>query len=128
MIDDEIFVFNKLKEKIREVYGDTIYLTNKQANGVAPKFPAVSIRQIGNTVNNIASTFNSIELASNTTYTVEVCSNTDKKEKQVKEIISVINDEFTLIGYTRIFCEPVNSYDTDLYRMICRFQNTIIIK
>ena len=128
MIDNESIVFNKISTEVRKKY-KTAYVIGTEITSTPPKFPAVSIIQIDNSVKDRYMTFVKIENVVREEYKVEVYSNlTEKKEKQTKEITAYISDLFESLGYKRTFCQSVDNADATIDRRISRFVNENICK
>jgi hypothetical protein len=60
-------------------------------------------------------------------YEVNVYSNKTKgKKTECKEIISLIDKEMTLVGFTRIMLQPIpNMDDATIYRMTARYRAVV---
>ena len=121
MIDKENEIFQKVAQRLHEKYS-VIYVIGSELTNTPPKFPAVSLVQTNNAVNNGYSTFESLENVVREDYKAEVYSNLESgKEAQTKEITSVISDVMKEIGYERTFCEPIVNNDSTIHRRMSRF-------
>ena len=121
MIDKESEVFKAISEGLRKKYTN-IYVVGTDLTTTPPKFPAVSFTQTNNTIISAYSTFHSLENVVKEEYKAEVYSNLEKgKEKQTKEITTVISDILRDLGYERTFCEPIANLDATIHRRISRF-------
>lgn len=124
MIDVEFAVYNAVVSELRMMYPD-VFATGDVSSSPA-KFPAVSIVEINNSVFLPARTKN-IENAVSVAYEVNVYSNKIGYGKvEAKEILSVIDNSFQKLGFTRTFCNPVqNLEDTNIYRIVARYEAVI---
>ena len=93
---------------------------------VPAKFPAVTIVEEDNSIVQRMRTTN-IENAVNLMYSANVYTNTvGYKKSEAKEIMSVIDDEFSKMGFARTMCNPVaNLQDATIYRMTARYEAAI---
>ena len=121
MIDKETEIFNAVANGLRAKFSG-IYIVGTELSTAPPKFPAVSFTQTNNTIMSAYSTFHSLENVVKEEYKAEVYSNLEKgKEKQTKEITTVISDILRDLGYERTFCEPIANLDATIHRRISRF-------
>ena len=99
MIDKETEIFNAVANGLRAKFSG-IYIVGTELSTAPPKFPAVSFTQTNNTIMSAYSTFHSLENVVKEEYKAEVYSNLEKgKEKQTKEITTVISDILRDLGY-----------------------------
>ena len=127
MINKETDVFEYVSAKVREKFKD-IYMIGAELSVTPPKFPAVSIVQTNNAINESYTTFGSLENVVKEDYKVEVCSNLGKgKEAQAKEITTVISDVMSELGYVRTFCEPIVNADSTVHRRMSRYRKNNVI-
>ena len=125
MIDIENAVFNRVAMKVREVFPD-IFIAGEYVKS-PPSFPAVSLVEMDNItrVNTIDS--GSSENHAEVMYEVNVYSNkTTGKKTECKEIIALIDNEMTAMGFARFTLTPVpNEYDSTIYRMVGRYRAVV---
>lgn len=124
ILDVEFAVYNAVTTDLKLIYPD-IFATGDLSASTA-KFPAVSIVEINNSVLQSARTTN-IENAVSVAYEVNIYSNkTGYNKIEAKEILSVIDNSFQNLGFTRIFCNPVqNLEDGNIYRIVARYEAVI---
>lgn len=121
MIDIENEVFTQIATKLREEFnGISVYGEYTKAPA---KFPAVSIEEKANTVYQRTQDSGNIENHASLMYEVNVYSNKKTgKKSECKDIFSVIDDEFSAMGFTRILKDTIpNLEDATIYRMIGRY-------
>lgn len=121
MIDIENEVFTQIATKLREEFnGISVYGEYTKAPA---KFPAVSIEEKANTVYQRTQDSGNIENHASLMYEVNVYSNKKSgKKSECKDIFSVIDDEFSAMGFTRILKDTIpNLEDATIYRMIGRY-------
>lgn len=125
MIDFENCIFSTVSDPVRNKYTKATIATEDFVEKPAT-FPAISIVEIDNYVNGNTSDSGSIEKHARVTYEVNVYSNLkNKKRSQCKEIISMIDDEFIKLGFERMSKQPISMGNTELYRMVARYQAVI---
>lgn len=124
MIDIEFAVYNTVTEDLKMMYPN-IFATGDISSSPA-RFPAVSIVEINNSVVQSMRTAN-IENAVSIAYEVNVYSNKLGYNKtEVKEILSVIDESFAKLGFTRTFSNPVqNLEDENIYRIVARYEAVV---
>lgn len=90
------------------------------------KFPAVSIIEASNIVYQKMRTTN-IENHAKVMYEVNVYSNLSGfKKAEAEAILSVIDDEFAKLNFTRIMWAPAsNIQDATIYRVVARYEAVI---
>lgn len=127
MIDKEMEVFEFVAAKLRNEYPN-IYIIGTELTKTPPRFPAVSLVQTNNQIQTNYSTFNSLENVAREDYKAEVFSNLEiGKEKQTKEITSVISDAMLELDYERVFCEVIANADPTINRRVSRYiKNNVI--
>ena len=121
MIDIENEVFTQIATKLREEFnGISVYGEYTKAPA---KFPAVSIEEKANTVYQRTQDSGNIENHASLMYEVNVYSNKKTgKKSECKDLFSVIDDEFSAMGFTRILKDTIpNLEDATIYRMIGRY-------
>lgn len=127
MINKETDVFKYVSEKVRAKFKD-IYVIGTELSATPPKFPAVSIVQTNNVINETYATFSSLENVAKEDYKVEVCSNLEQgKEAQTREITEVISNAMSELDYVRVFCEPIVNADSTVHRRMSRYRKNNVI-
>lgn len=125
MIDVENEVFGIISEKLRVKYPD-IYISGEYVKS-PPSFPSVSLIEMDNEVYRSTGTNESIENHVQVMYEINVYSNKTKgKKTEAKSIISLIDTEFTRLGFTRIMYNPIpNELDATIYRIVARYEAVV---
>ena len=128
MIDIECSVLDRIAKRVREVFPD-IFLTGEYVNSPA-SFPAVSIVEADNNTYTETIDSGSNENHVNVMYEVNVYSNkTAGKKSECKAIITMIDEEMLLMGFSRSTLTPVpNEYDSTIYRMVGRYSAVVSSK
>ena len=127
MINKETETFVFVADKLRKNFNG-IYVIGAELTSTPPQFPAVSIVQTNNAINESYSTFGSLENVAKEDYKVEVCSNLEHgKEAQARDITTVISDAMSELGYVRIFCEPIVNADSTVHRRMSRYRKNNVI-
>jgi hypothetical protein len=127
MINKETETFVFVADKLRKNFNG-IYVIGAELTSTPPQFPAVSIVQTNNAINESYSTFGSLENVVREEYKAEVFSNLTKgKEAQTKEITAVISDVMCEFNYERTFCEPIPNADAAISRRMSRYTNKNVI-
>jgi hypothetical protein len=127
LIDKEKEVFALVASALREKF-KSIYVSGAELTDAPPKFPAVSFVQTNSATKNQYATFDCLENVVGEEYKAEVYSNLSKgKEAQTKEIVSVISDVLSALGYERTFCEMVPNTDSTISRRMARFRKENVI-
>ena len=127
MIDKEKEIFDAVATKLREKFPG-IYVIGTELSATPPKFPAVSIVQSNNAINETYTTFSSLENVAKEDYKVEVYSNLEKgKETQAMEVTAVISDAMSELGYVRTFCETIPNADSTVHRRMSRYRKNNVI-
>ena len=124
MIDVESIVFSTVASALRAVYDD-IFVSGEFTD-VPAKFPAVTIVESDNAIVQRMRTTN-IENAVTVMYEVNIYTNTvGYKKSEAKDILEVVDDEFSKLGFARVLCNPVaNLSDATIYRIVARYQASI---
>ena len=125
MIDIEFELFTEIATALRAEY-DGIFVTGEYV-AQPPRFPAVSIVEMDNTVFRNGIDSGAIENYAEVMYQVDVYSNKHTGRKaECKEIISMIDEQFARFGFTRSFLNPVqNMNDATIYRMTARYRAVV---
>ena len=127
MIDHENQVFTAVATALRNEYGTgNIFVTGEYV-AQPPKFPAVMIVQMDNSVHQRAIDTSYIEHAVDVMYQVDVYCNLQKgKKQQAKDILAKVDDEMSGMGFIRTYKNPVpNMNDATIYRMTTRYKRLI---
>ena len=125
MIDCEAKVFQACADAFRAAYPNGFIAGEYVAQ--PPKFPAVSVVEMDNNVDERAMDNGNIENAVNVMYQVDVFSNLNKgKKTQAKAIIALIDEVLSQHRFVRTFCNPIqNMNDATIYRMTARYRRRI---
>lgn len=125
MIDIENEVFQTCADAFRAAYTDG-YIAGEYVSQ-PPKFPAVSVVQMDSTVLNSGRDSSDIENFADVMYQVDVYSNLhNAKKAQAKAIAALIDAQFTRLGFTRSFLQPVpNMNDATIYRITGRYRAVV---
>lgn len=125
MINIENDVFNHVSIEVREKYPD-IYMTGEYVKS-PPSFPHASLVEMDNTMYISTQTSCDNENHSSVMYEVNVYSNKVKgKKSECKAIITLIDNEMTKLGFTRIMLQPIpNMDDATIYRMTGRYKAVV---
>lgn len=120
MIDIENEVFANIATELRSQFPH-INVSGEDVR-TPSSFPCVSIVEADNyTVKNTRDSVNG-ENHANLMYEVNVYSNkTSGKKSECKEILSIIDEIFLGMGFTRTMKNPVTMDDATIYRMISRY-------
>ena len=125
MIDCEAKVFQACSDAFRAAYPNG-YIAPEYVSQ-PPKFPAVSVVEMDNNVDERAMDNGNIENAVNVMYQVDVYSNLNKgKKAQAKAIVALIDEVLAKYRFVRTFCNPIqNMNDATIYRMTARYRRRI---
>ena len=125
MIDCEAKVFQACADAFRAAYPNG-YIAPEYVSQ-PPKFPAVSVVEMDNNVDERAMDNGAIENAVNVMYQVDVYSNLNKgKKAQAKAIVALIDEVLAKYRFVRTFCNPIqNMNDATIYRMTARYRRRI---
>ena len=125
MIDCESIIFQKCADAFRVAYPNGFIAGEYVPQ--PPKFPAVSIVEMDNAVDQRAVDNGNIENAVNVMYQVDVYSNLNKgKKAQTKAIIALIDEVLAQHRFVRTFCNPIQNFnDATIYRMTARYRRRI---
>lgn len=125
MIDQEAKVFQACADAFRAEYPNGFIAGEYVAQ--PPKFPAVSIVEMDNAVDQRAVDNGNIENAVNVMYQVDVYSNLNiGKKAQTKAIIALIDEVLAQYRFVRTFCNPIQNFnDATIYRMTARYRRRI---
>jgi hypothetical protein len=125
VIDCEAKVFQACADAFRAAYPNG-FIAGEYVSQ-PPKFPAVMVVEMDNSVDNRAIDNGDIENAVNVMYQVDVFSNLNKgKKAQAKAIIALIDEVLAQYRFVRTFCNPIqNMNDATIYRMTARYRRRI---
>ena len=125
MIDYEAKVFQACADAFHATYPNG-YITPEYVPQ-PPKFPAVSVVEMDNNVDERAIDNGSVENAVNVMYQVDVYSNLNTgKKAQTKAIVALIDEVLAQHRFVRTFCNPIqNMNDATIYRMTARYRRRI---
>lgn len=125
MIDVESQVFQRVANAFRAEYPNG-YIAGEYVSQ-PPKFPAVSVVEMDNTVLQSGIDSAQIENFVGVMYQVDIYSNLNNgKKAQAKAISALIDAQFAQIGFTRTFLNPVqNMNDATIYRITARYQAVV---
>lgn len=125
MIDIESDVFKKISTALRDEYTN-MFVTGEYVKAPS-SFPAVSIVEADNYMN--VQTQSSEELENHVVLMYEVNAYSNKKtgkKSECKDIISIIDDEFLAMGFTRTMLANIQNYeDSTIYRMTARYRAVV---
>lgn len=123
MIDIEPEVFNKIAISLRNKFKG-IYVMGEIIDTVNERFPAVSIIEKSNTVDQTAIDSGSIENYADLMYEVNVYSNLETgKKQQAKNIAKHIDSIFADMGFIRTICYPIDNLSAPtIYRIFSRYE------
>ena len=125
MIDIESEIFNAISQKLKDrfgknftVYGETVLTPSK--------LPCACIEESDNFAYTPTRDSSSNENHAEAVYDVNVYSNkVGGKKTQCKEILAVIDNYFTGIGFTRIIKNPITLDDATKYRLFARYRAVV---
>lgn len=122
MIDIENQVFQIIAVALRNSVSG-IYVTGEYVDQ-PPRFPAVSIVEIDNSVLISTQDSGNVEHDADVVYQVDVYSNKNiGKKAECKTIAGMIDREFANLGFTRMVMTPVqNMNNATIYRMTGRYR------
>lgn len=122
MIDVENKIYNAVRESVIDQYPD-VFMVGEYVQAPS-SFPCVSFVEVYNSVNKDSSTNEEIENHAIITYEANVYSNKIRgKKAQCRDILRVIDDKMSKLGFTRNFSQSVpNIADATIYRMYARYQ------
>jgi len=125
MIDVESQVFQACADAFHAAYPNG-YIAGEYVSK-PPKFPAVSVVEMDNTVLERGIDSGDIENFADVMYQVDVYSNLNKgKKAQAKAIIALIDEQLVHFGFTRSFLNPIQNFnDATIYRMTARYRAVV---
>ena len=125
MIDIENEVFDRVAKQVREQFPN-IFMVGEYVRSPS-SFPAVSLMEMDNSIRESTVDSGSNENHANVMYEVNVYSNkTTGKKSECREILALIDEEMTAMGFVRSTLTPVpNEYDSTIYRMVARYRAVV---
>lgn len=125
MIDVENQVFQRCADAFRAQYPNGFIAGEYVPQ--PPKFPAVSVVEMDNTVHAAGRDTANIENFADVMYQIDVYSNLSRGKKvQAKAIVALIDNEMAEMGFTRSFLNPVQNFnDATIYRMTARYRAVV---
>jgi hypothetical protein len=127
LINKEPEVYTAVSSGLRLAYNG-IYIVGTELTKTPNNFPACTIRQIGNSVNDKYSTLIEIENAVKEDYEITAFSNkVSYAEEQARNIIATASDLMKQLGYKRIFDEPIQNSEATICRRVARFTRMDVI-
>lgn len=125
MIDIENQVFQAVATAFRAAYPNGFIAGEYVAQ--PPKFPAVSVVEMDNSVYQRGVDSGAIENFATVMYQVDIYSNkASGKKAQCKAIAALIDEQFAALGLVRSFMNPVqNINDATIYRMTGRYRGVV---
>lgn len=125
MIDIESDVFKKISTALRAKYTN-MFVTGEYVKAPS-SFPAVSIVEADNYMNVQTQSAEGLENHVVLMYEVNAYSNKKTgKKSECKDIISIIDDEFLAMGFTRTMLANIQNYeDSTIYRMTARYRAVV---
>ncbi len=121
MVDIETEIFTDIATKLRNKYGAKFTVYGETV--LAPsEFPCACIEESDNYVYSQSIDSRSNENHVELVYDVNVYSNKrNGKKAECKEILAVIDEYFTGIGFARITKNPISLDDATKYRLFARY-------
>ena len=131
MIDIESTLFTRIAIAVRLAFPEA-YVTGEYV-AQPPRMPAVYIVEQDNSVYMPGRDSGDVENYADVAYQVDVFSNRNVgKKTDCKQIMAIIDAEFSKLGFTRTFLNPVTNLDeptiyrmTGLYRAVVSKDNYI---
>ena len=125
MIDIESEVFQTVADAFRAAYPNG-FIAGEYVSQ-PPRFPAVSLVEMDNTVYERGSDSGDIENFVTVMYQVDVYSNLNMgKKAQTKAISALIDEQLERMGFTRTFLNPVQKMnEATIYRITGRYRGVV---
>lgn len=125
MINVESEIFNIVAKAVRNDYPD-VYISGEYVKS-PPKFPAVSLIEMGNSTYTKTQTSDSVENHAELMYEVNIYSNKKSgKKSECKAIASLIDNELAALNFSRTMLQPIpNMDDATIYRMTGRYKAVV---
>jgi len=128
LVNIEEKVFSTVATALRDEYGTANIFVAGEYTETPSKFPAVTLTESSNTVITNRRTAQSIENGVAVLYEVNVYSNKTKgKKSEAKEIMALIDEQMSNMGFTRTFLNPIpNVVDATIYRIVARYTAAVL--
>lgn len=125
MIDFEAKVFQKCADAFRAEYPNG-YIAGEYV-AQPPRFPAVSVVEMENVVDERTMDNGNIENAVQVMFQVDVYSNLTKgKKAQCKAILALIDRQLAEWRFVRTYSNPIQNFnDATIYHMVARYRRRI---
>lgn len=121
MIDIETEIFNGIAKKLRNKYGENFKVYGETVLSPS-EFPCACIEESDNYAYTRSQDSGSFENHAELVYDVNIYSNKrNRKKTECKEILKIIDEYFTGIGFTRITKNPISLDDATKYRLFARY-------
>lgn len=124
MIEFESEIYSTVAKAVK-AYNSSCFTAGEYTDTPA-KFPAMLLFQADNSVYQRMRTIN-IENADQVMFTVYVFSNkVGTKKQEAGEIMNIVDDEMTKLGFTRTSRTPVpNLEDSSIYQIVSRYEAVV---
>lgn len=86
------------------------------------EFPAVSMEEIDNVVDESYTDSARVENIATITYEFNIWSNSGTKKTECKNILATIDNYMSAKGFTRTMANPIATSDPTLYRIVARYR------
>lgn len=124
MIDIENEVFTIIADKLRAIYPQ-IVVVGEDAR-LSSEFPCVSIVEADNYIYRQSQDSTNNENHAQLMYEINVYSNkTIGKKSECKEILSIIDEELSRLGFTRTMKNPISMDDATIFRLVARYSAVV---
>lgn len=124
IINIENEVFTQIATTLRSEF-EGIYILGEDGTTTS-KFPCVTIEEFDNYPYQHTEDTKSCENHAIVVYEVNVYSNkANGKKAECKNILSVIDDEFLRLGFTRRIKNHITMNDSTVCRMLCRYEAVV---
>lgn len=123
MIDIEPQVFDRIYRRVKAQFPN---VKMESITNLSPTtFPYVGLEQADSFAHKSSRSSSSNENYSEVVFEVNVFAIGDARKSQVKKILSVIDDEFNSIGFTRYNATPIPLGDGKTFRMFSRYRAVV---
>ena len=125
MVNVENEIFDIIAKAVKSVFPD-IYISGEYVKS-PPKFPAVSLVEMDNSVYTRTQTSDCMENHADVMYEVNIYSNKKSgKKSECKAIATLIDNELAALGFSRSMLQPIpNMDDATIYRMLGRYKAVV---
>ena len=122
MVNVENEIFDIIAKAVKSVFPD-IYISGEYVKS-PPKFPAVSLVEMDNSVYTRTQTSDCMENHADVMYEVNIYSNKKSgKKSECKAIATLIDNELAALGFSRSMLQPIpNMDDATIYRILGRYR------